>query len=175
MNLLRRISDALARIERWLLVMLIIVLVVCSFSQVILRNLFSFSYLWTDPLLRYIVMWAGFLGAAVATGEEKHFAVEFVGRFLPPRAEHFLKGCISVASLVVVLLLTRAAYQFLTEGIGADEIDLFDLPKRLYFAIIPAAFGLIAVHFALHAVRHIVSGVRFVPAGPPEAGGKTTA
>jgi C4-dicarboxylate transporter DctQ subunit len=171
MKFLHKLTNALLLIERWTLVILVFVLVVFSFSQVVLRNLFSFSFLWTDPLLRYIVMWVGFLGAAVATSEEKHFAVEFFNRFLSRRAEHFLKSCLSLFSAVVVLLLTRAAYQFLTEGIGADEKDLFDLSKRIYFAIIPAAFGLIALHFVLHAIGHCADALRRPSAGdspPPE-------
>ena len=154
MNIIKTIGGVLSSIERWLLVVLLGVMVVLSFLQVFLRNAFSFGFLWADPLLRYMVMWVGFLGAALASNEEKHFGIDFLNRYLPPRWLHIVKTIVNLFACVVAFLLTRAAFQFLFEGIDAEEKDLFELPKRLYFAIIPFGFGLIAFHFLLDVIKH---------------------
>jgi TRAP-type C4-dicarboxylate transport system permease small subunit len=155
MNIIKTIGGVLSSVERWLLVVLLGVMVVLSFLQVFLRNAFSFGFLWADPLLRYMVMWVGFLGAALASNEEKHFGIDFLNRYLPPRWLHIVKTIVNLFACVVAFLLTRAAFQFLFEGIDSEEKDLFELPKRLYFAIIPFGFGLIAFHFLLDVINHV--------------------
>ncbi len=155
MNFVKKVSDILASVERWLLVILLAVMVVLSFLQVFLRNAFSFGFLWADPLLRYAVMWVGFLGAALASNEEKHFGIDFLNRYLPPRWHHIVKAIVLSFACVVTFLLTRASIQFILDGIDADEKDLFELPKRLFFAIIPIGFGLITLHFLLDVIKHV--------------------
>lgn len=153
MRFINGLTRILSRMERSLLVFLVGVMVVLAFLQVVLRNLFSTGLLWADPLLRYIVLWAGFLGAVLATEQAAHFRIDFAERFLPNKILKPLKWLVNVFAAGLACVLTHAAYQFLTNGIGAEEQDLFGLPKRLFFTILPIGFGLIALHFALHAVR----------------------
>jgi len=149
------INRTLSWIERSFIVILLIVMVGLAFVQVILRNVFSFGFLWADPFLRYAVLWVGFLGAVLATKEEKHFGVDFLNRFLPPRVLHIVKTIVDLFAATVAFLLMRAAFQFLFEAIGADEKDVFEIPKRIYFSIIPIGFGLIAVQFVINIIYHI--------------------
>jgi C4-dicarboxylate transporter DctQ subunit len=130
-------------------------MVMLAFLQVILRNVFSYGFLWADPLLRYMVMWVGFLGAVIATREGKHFGVDFLNRYFPPRILKGAKTFVDLFAAVVAFILMQAAFQFLFEAIGADEKDLFDLPKRIYFAIIPIGFGLIGLQFIFNVIHHI--------------------
>lgn len=154
MKLIEKIVNGLVYIERSLLVLFVVTMVVLSFLQVVLRNVFSFGFFWADPLLRYIVMWAGFLGAVLATNEEKHFGIDIFNRFLSRKAVYSIKTIIDAVGCVVTFLLARAAIQFLFEAIGDTEMDLFGLPRRLYLAIIPAGFGLITFHFVLNMIRN---------------------
>lgn len=154
MKLLSLIEKILGGIEAGIVVVLLGSMVVLAFLQVILRNVFSFGFLWADPLLRYMVVWVGFLGAAIATKEEKHLGIDLLNRFMGPRTLQAVKIIVEGFAMVVAYLLTRAAFQFLFEGIAVEEKDLFDLPKRLFFAIIPVGFGLITLHFFIRLIAH---------------------
>ena len=140
--------------ERGILVVLVVVMVILSFLQVFLRNVFSFGFLWADPLLRYVVLWVGFLGAMLATREEKHFGIDLLDRFVSGKLFHLIKFVIDAIGSVVSFLLARAALQFLFDAIGEEEKDVFDLSRRVYFAIIPIGFGVIALHFFLNMIQH---------------------
>ncbi len=167
MKIIETIGRILASIERTLLVAMLGVMVVLAFLQVILRSVFSLGFLWADPLLRFLVLWVGFIGAILATHEESHFGIEILSRFLSPRRLHAVKGFVGLFAGVVALLLTIASFQFLFEGIGAQELDLFNLPRRLYFAILPAAFGLISLHFVLKTIRHFALMIKGEGGIPP--------
>jgi C4-dicarboxylate transporter DctQ subunit len=155
MKFIDAFDNALAWVERSIIVLFLTVMTVLAFTQVVLRNAFSFGFLWADSLLRYMVMWVGFLGATLATRQEKHFGIDFLNRFLPPRALHIVKSIIDLFAAVVAFLIMRASFQFLVEAIGPNEADILGIPKRIDFAILPIGFGLIAIHFLLHVVRHV--------------------
>ena len=155
MKILSTIENIFVKIETVMIIVLLAAMVVPSFLQVILRNIFSFGFLWADPLLRYLVVWVGFLGAVVATKEEKHLGIDFLNRLLRPRMLHIVKTIVDGFAAVIAYLLMRAAFEFLFQGITEDETDVFDISKRIYFAIIPVGFGLIAFHFAIRIVRHV--------------------
>ena len=52
MQILRRFDHYLAKFESWVLVFLLALMVLLSFGQVVLRNVFDFGLLWADTFLR---------------------------------------------------------------------------------------------------------------------------
>ncbi|MBM4167098.1 MAG: TRAP transporter small permease subunit, partial [Ignavibacteria bacterium] len=125
MKLIFSIEKYLAKVESAIIVTMLSIMVLLAFLQVLLRNFFSFGFLWGDPLLRYIVLWVGFLGAVLATKEEKHFGIEFVNRLLSPRMMHLALFIVDLFASVIAFLLLRAALQFLEVGFDEDSLDLF--------------------------------------------------
>ena len=106
MTLLRSIDRGLVKAEGWLLVLFLGIMVVLSFAQVVLRNVFSTGFIWADPLVRHMVLWVGFLGAAIATHEERHISIDALTRFLSPRwkAAATIAGQLFLAVVCVALV-----------------------------------------------------------------------
>jgi TRAP-type C4-dicarboxylate transport system permease small subunit len=113
-----------------------------------------------------MVLWVGFLGAVLATSQDKHLGIEFLNRMLRPKAALALKIVVEIFAVIVSALLAHAAYQFLMEGIAADELDLLGVSKRVYFLVIPAGFGLITLHFLLRVVRNAARLMSVARTGP---------
>ena len=55
MKVLLAVDRALSRVEGWILIALLSVMVLLSFVQVVLRNVFHEGIIWADILLRHIV------------------------------------------------------------------------------------------------------------------------
>ena len=91
MKIIAAIEQYLAKLEGAVIITMLSVMVVLAFVQVLLLNIFSFGFLWGDPFLRYLVLWVGFLGAVLATKEEKHFGVELLNRFLSRHSMHIVR------------------------------------------------------------------------------------
>ena len=77
----------IARIEEWVLTVLVLVLVLLAGGQILLRNLFGGGISWADPFLRTLVVWTAVLGALAAVRDDKHIAVDVLQRFLPAGAQ----------------------------------------------------------------------------------------
>jgi TRAP-type C4-dicarboxylate transport system permease small subunit len=63
-----------------LLAICLLSMVVLSALQILLRNVFGAGVLWIDPLLRYLTLWIGFLGAALAAAEGRHIQIDVLSR-----------------------------------------------------------------------------------------------
>ena len=66
---------ALHRLEDSVLCLLMTSLILLAFGQIALRNLFGISFLWSEPLIRHLVLWCSFLGALIASRMDKHIRI----------------------------------------------------------------------------------------------------
>ena len=89
MKILTAINSWIAKIEGVLIVIVVSIMVLLAFFQVAMRNLFDQGLLWGDIFLRHLVLWVGFLGASLATREEKHINIDVFSRFIPKKWQAF--------------------------------------------------------------------------------------
>lgn len=140
------------RIEDWLLAALVLVLVGLAGTQIILRDFFDTGLAWADPLMRDLVLWTGMLGALAAVRDDKHIALDVLQRFLAPRGQRIAR--IVTLGFAAALCVAMAWYSF-----GLVQIDFGGttsgavalLPAWVAEAMLPFAFGLMALRFARRA------------------------
>jgi len=155
MRIIRQFDDFLAKIEGWVLIFLLGVMVLLSFSQVLLRNLFHEGILWADIFLRQLVLWVGFLGASLAVRERKHIAVDILPHFLKETGAKLLRIAVDIAAGVISLFLTHAAWAFMQFEREGESTLFLDIPVWLFQTILPFSFLMIALRFFLQALTGI--------------------
>lgn len=166
MKALQRLDDWLASLEGWLLVALVSLMVGLAFTQVVLRNLFRLGLPWADIVLRQMVLWAGFLGASLATRQGRHIAIDVVSRFLPTSARRWLASLLHLAACLITVLLANASWSFVAaERLGRSTL-FWGIPTWWAQVIIPVGFGLMAFHFGLRAALFATG--RLEARGPEE-------
>ena len=77
----------LAKTETVVLVIFLGTMVVLAFLQVVLRNFFGTGLIWGDTLVRHMVLWAGFIGGALAAFEGRHISIDALTKYLSPRLQ----------------------------------------------------------------------------------------
>lgn len=128
-------------------------MVVLAFSQIIMRNVFDIGYIWIDPLLRIMVLWAGMLGAMVATRESKQISVDVLTRILSPRLKLISKVLtMTFASLVCGTIAWYSAL-FVIDEWKYESIAFASVPAWIPELIIPIAFTIMAIRFALQCLN----------------------
>lgn len=152
MRILKAIDKALTQAEGAILIVLLSVMVVMSFLQVVLRNLFSSGILWADILLRHILLWLGFLGAALATSENRHINIDALRRFFSPRLRSAVEVLTNLFAAVICYLLASASWRFVEGEIEGGQNLFGDVPAWYGSIIIPLGFSLLVVHFAIRAI-----------------------
>lgn len=133
--------------EEMLLCLLLATMILVACIQIILRTFFSSGLMWADPLLRYLVLWCGLLGAVLATGRGKHISLDLTGNRLSPEIRSWVSLIRYLFCIIVSAGLTWAGWIFLQNEIEFSSPGPFSLPSWLWNSIFPAAFGLIALKF----------------------------
>ena len=173
MKTLLRLSSALFVIERALLVLLFSLMIGLAFTQVVLRNVFSVGLIWADPLLRNGVLWLGFIGASLATRENKHIRIDLIGRNLKPRAARVVSVVTDLFMLAVCIVLADASLTFVRNEIGFEDtlvtIGQFGVPTWWSQVILPAGFAMVSLRIVIGMLLRL--GGRGEEGGGAPAGG----
>jgi TRAP-type C4-dicarboxylate transport system permease small subunit len=163
MKLLTRLDASLNKVEGILLVSLLAIMVLMAFLQVVLRNFFSTGILWGDIFLRHLVLWIGFLGAALATSKERHISIDALTRFLPTRVKSAIRVLTNLFAAIVCYVLLRASLTFIELEREGETILYGNIPTWYAQVIIPAGFALLMAHFFIRSVldaRTALDGAR---------------
>jgi TRAP-type C4-dicarboxylate transport system permease small subunit len=160
MKILKTLDLALNKVEGAVLILMLSLMVLVAFSQVMLRNLFHTGIDGADVLLRHLVLWIGFLGAAIATSEERHINIDALRRFLPPRIRSAVDVLTDLFAAIVCFFLMNAARVFVESERAAGGMLYQNIPTWYAQIIIPIGFGLLVVHFTIRAILRAHAALR---------------
>ena len=141
----------LARIEESILGLFLVTMILLACVQILLRTVFSSGLLWADPLLRYLVLWSGLLGAAMATSQGKHLSLDIISFLVPESLKAWLHIVTNLFSAIVAAFLTWAAYLFIRSEMEFGNAQLLSVPSWVWNLIFPIAFALITFRFLMAA------------------------
>lgn len=155
MNRWNQLDEFISRVEKTLVVFLLSLMILVAFLQIVLRNFFATGLSWGDVLVRYLVLWVGFIGAALATREGKHITIEVFSRWVSGRGEIYLKAIAQLCSLCICGLLTYAAIKFINFEVQMESTTFLGIPAWILEFIIPMTFGLMTFRFALQFFKEL--------------------
>ena len=161
-----RMDEIIDRTEQRLLVILLSLMILIAFSQIVLRNLFDTGLAWGDPLVRNLVLWVSFIGAALATKEGKHISIDVVSRWMPPRGKILLQAITDLFSAFICALLTFAALKFIKNEAQMGGVTFLGIPLWIPEIILPITFGLMALRFSLHSLKNFSMTMGVNTTGP---------
>jgi TRAP-type C4-dicarboxylate transport system permease small subunit len=155
--------------EEVFLCVLVFAMIGLACTQILLRDVFAEGFVWADPLLRYMVIWAGLFGADIATRKNKHIAIDITSHLIPRQLESLLHALIHLFAAAVCIGLTYAAVIFIQNeasfGGGREILGLTSWALNLAF---PVAFGLISLRFLILFGADIISIAEKIRPQKPE-------
>ncbi len=149
MHIWDRLDEKISRVEQVFVTIMLTMMILMAFFQIVLRNFFNTGISWGDPLVRYLVVWVGFIGAAIATKEDKHINIDVVSRWLTAPGSNYIHIISHFISAVICGLLTLAAIKFIRFEAEMGGTAFFNLPVWVPEIIIPVTFGLMTLRFAV--------------------------
>ena len=151
MRAIRQLDEWLAKAESGFLIFLLFLMVFLAFGQVLLRNLLSSGFLWTDLFLRQLVLWVGFLGASLAVRERRHISIDVLPQFIPATYRPWVQVLVNLCAGLISVFLTLAAWKFVQLEMEFPTILFLDLPAWIFQTILPVSFSVISLRYFLHA------------------------
>lgn len=145
------------RVEEAVLVALVSGLLSLAFAQILLRNLFQVTWFWADPLLRHLVLWSSFLGALIATREDRHIRIDAVLRLLPGRWRPVAGAMGDLAGALLCGVLSPIAFRFVLDERAYGAEALPGMPAWVAQLVFPAVFAGMSLRFLINGVRRLRS------------------
>jgi len=149
MHILKQIDRFLEKIEGYLIVWILSLMILLSFGQMVLRNFFDMGIVWGDTLLRQWVLWLGFLGASIAVKHNKHICIDVFSNFSSPFWKRTIKAFSRFSAGIISCFLTLAAWSFMQFEKESQSTLFLDIPVWIFQIILPYSFLLIAIRFII--------------------------
>lgn len=149
----QRLDETISRAEQTLLVVLLSTMIFVAFSQIVLRNLFATGLTWGDALVRNLVLWVGFIGAALATKEGSHINIDVVSQWMPSLGKTVIAGITHLFSFLICGLMTFASLKFIKNEVQMGNVAFLGIPSWIPEIILPVTFVLMAFRFGLGSIQ----------------------
>ena len=135
-NFIKRLDNALALIEKWVIILCFSLLVLFIVFNILSRNIFHLPSHKIFEAGPHLVLWIALLGASLALKQQRHIRLELVLRYCSGRLRQWAALAVGLfgASVMGVLLVTSTVFV-------ENEIAMFGSWGRLSF-IFPVFFGM---------------------------------
>ena len=153
MRFWERLDEAIGRAEKTLMTLFLGLMILAAFAQIALRNFLGVGLPWSEPMVRYLVLWVGFIGASLAAREGRHITIEVVKLRPSASGRRYLAALSQLSAAVVCATMTGAAVKFVRDDAQIGTLTFLDLPTWVLETIIPATFAVMSLRFLLRGVR----------------------
>lgn len=145
-----------------LLVALMVVMVLDVLWQIFSRYILVSPSSFTDELARYLLIWIGVLGAAYASGQGSHLAINLLSDKLNDKQQIRLKITQNILIIIFALaamIIGGGRLVYITYVLSQNSPAL-NIPLSLIYAVIPVSGLLILIYKVLEIIspKNITDG-----------------
>lgn len=90
--------------ERWLLLTFYVLLVATMAIEVLRREIFAYSSIWGEEIVRYAFIYLAWIGAAVAVKDRGHIRIDVLLHYVPPRVKALIYIFGDIVMFVVAVI-----------------------------------------------------------------------
>lgn len=115
---------------------------------------------WSEELARFLLIWIGILGAAYASGQNMHLAIDLLSPKLGEGGQKKLAAIIRTVIILFafsVLVIGGFRLIYVTHVLGQMSPAL-QIPMTIVYAAIPLS-GLLVVYYKIHDFFHNPSNI----------------
>jgi len=115
---------------------------------------------WSEELARFLLIWIGILGAAYASGQNMHLAIDLLSPKLKGKSKRNLAAFIRIVIILfafTVLVIGGFRLIYITQVLGQISPAL-QIPMTIVYAVIPLS-GLLVVYYKVHDLLSLTKPV----------------
>ncbi len=145
-----------ANLERWALLVFYVMLVATMAVEVLRREIFAYSSIWGEEIVRYAFIYLAWIGAAAAVKQRGHIRIDVILQYLGNRGKAviYIFGDLVMAAVALVALIysfetlvTSAEFGSVSHGLRVSMV--------WFLAAVPLGFGLMLFRLAQSLLRDI--------------------
>lgn len=150
---LRRLDRIGRAIETTLLVLILGGLIVVAVGQIVLREFFSYGFIWANELQNIMVLWLAMFAAIAAARDDRHIRIDALSRIMPKGWVRVSRVVVDLFAAVICVIIAWQVYSYVKLEFEFEDTVLVDVPAWIVHGIMPIAFVLTGYRFVVNAVR----------------------
>jgi TRAP-type C4-dicarboxylate transport system permease small subunit len=140
------------RLEDGAIVVLLAAIVLLAGAQIVVRNLGLGGLVWSDQVLRILVLWVAMFGAVAAARDNNHAIIDLVVHRLPDLPKRILESAVCAVTAALCGFIAWHSALFVREESAFGARLFGEVPAWPFQLAIPLGFGLIAWRYAVYTV-----------------------
>jgi len=121
------------------------------FINVVLRYVFKAGLPWSEELIRYLIIWATFIGIGLNARKNAHVSIDFFAAFLSKKNQRYMTLFADLVSIVFCVMMIFYSFETVSKQMAtAQKSPALQLPFYLVYFCLPLGFGLGALRFSQH-------------------------
>lgn len=143
-------------LERWALLVFYTMLVVTMAVEVLRREIFSYSSIWGEEVVRYAFIYLAWIGAAAAVRDRAHIRIDVLYHYVSPR----IKALLYIFGDLVMTVVALFAFYWSLETVAVawkfqSVSHGLRVPMVWFLMAVPTGFGLMLFRLAQSFKRDI--------------------
>ncbi len=129
--------------ERWALLVFYLMLVITMAVEVLRREIFAYSSIWGEEVVRYAFIYLAWIGAAAAVRERAHIRIDVLFNYVSSRVKAILYIFGDLVMLGVALLAVYWSWETVTVSWQFGSVSHGLRVSMVWFLMaVPIGFGL---------------------------------
>jgi len=146
--------------ERWLLLVFYVMLVITMAIEVLRREIFSYSSIWGEEIVRYSFIYLAWIGAAAAVKERAHIRIDVIMHYLSPKPKALLYIFGDLVMFGVAIIAVYWSFEAVAVSAKFGSVtDGLRVSKVWFLMAVPAGFALMIVRL-LQSLRRDIHSLR---------------
>lgn len=160
----RLLSNLNKNAERWALLFFYVLLVSTMFVEVIRREVFAYSSIWGEEIVRYSFIYLAWIGAASAVRERAHIRIDVVMHYISARSKALMYILGDLVMLVVACIALYWSFETVMVSWEFGSVSHGLRVSMVWFlAAVPIGFSLMVFRL----IQSLIRDVQDLRAGKP--------
>ena len=143
-------------LEKLALLAFYVILVVTMAVEVLRREVFSYSSVWGEEIVRYAFIYLAWIAAAAAVRERAHIRIDVLFHFVPQQVKSLLYIFGDLVMVFVAVLALYWSWETVQVSLKFGSVtDGLRLPKFWFLMAVPIGFALVLLRLAQSLVRDV--------------------
>jgi len=142
--------------ERWALLVFYTMLVATMAIEVLRREIFSYSSIWGEEVVRYAFIYLAWIGAAAAVRERAHIRIDVLFNYVGPRVKALLYIFGDLVMLAIAVLAVWWSFETLSVSWKFGSVSHGLRVSMVWFlAAVPIGFSLMIFRLIQSLLRDV--------------------